>query len=121
MKPLFRKRAAEPREATPDNGPTKGPTDADLSAAYQRGRKDERARHRRSPLIAVALVAVALVGGASLVLAAREGSFREGGAVLDAGVGVAAREAVPTLKRGAHKAGEELRKVQDNLSSDTPG
>ncbi|MBX3481073.1 MAG: hypothetical protein KF842_11790 [Caulobacter sp.] len=116
MKPLFRKREAQPRK---DH--VKGPTEADLAAAYQRGRKDERARHRRSPLIAVAVVAVALVGGASLVLAAREGSFREGGAVMDAGVGVAARETVPTLKRGAVKAGQELRKVQDNLSSDTPG
>lgn len=116
MKPLFRKRATEPRKDIP-----KGPTESDLAAAYQRGRKDERARHKRSPLLAAALVAVAVVGGASLVLAAREGSFREGGAVMDAGVSVAAREAVPTLKRGAHKAGAELRKVQDNLSSDTPG
>jgi len=115
MQPLFRKRQATPTEkVTPHD-------EAALKAAYQRGRKDERAERRRSPILAVALVAVALVGGTSLVLAAKEGSFREGGAMMDAGVSTAASETVPTLKAGARQAREGLQQVQDNLSSDQPG
>jgi hypothetical protein len=115
MKPLFRKRHTAPAEtvATQD--------EAALKAAYQQGRKDERAERRRSPILAAALVAVALVGGTSLVLAAKEGSFREGGAMMDAGVSTAASEAVPALKAGARQARDGLQDVQDNLSSDQPG
>lgn len=116
MKPLFRKRRAVAEGQTETR-----PVEPAVAAAYQRGRKDERASRRRSPLLAMTLVAVALVGGASLVLAAREGSFRDGGAVMDAGVGVAAREAGPALKEGARQAGAGLRKVQDNFSSEQPG
>lgn len=88
-----------------------GHSDAELRAAYERGRKEERARHRRSPFLVLGLVAVALIGGTSLVLAAKEGSFRDGGALMDAGVTTAAREAVPTIKKGAEA-------VQDSLSND---
>jgi hypothetical protein len=90
-----------------------GHTDADLKAAYDRGRRDEKARHRRSPLLALGLLAAALIGGTSLGLAAYKGSFSEGGAMMDRGVSTAAREAVPTLKKGAAA-------VQDQLSSEEP-
>lgn len=107
---LFQKRA---QEATGhDHAPAHGHSDAELRAAYERGRKEERARHRRSPFLVMGLVAVALIGGTSLVLAAKEGSFRDGGALMDAGVSTAAREAVPTIRKGAEA-------VQDQLSSDT--
>jgi len=95
-----------------DHAPMQGHSDAELRAAYERGRKEERARHRRSPVLELGLVAVALIGGTSLVLAAREGSFREGGALIDAGVSTAAREAVPTIRKGAEA-------LQNQLSSDT--
>lgn len=93
-----------------DAGPH-GHTDAELRAAYDRGRRDEKARHKRSPVLALGLVVAALVGGTSLVLAAVEGSFSEGGALMDRGVSTATREAVPTLRKGAAA-------VQDQLSSD---
>ncbi len=95
-----------------DHAPMQGHSDAELRAAYERGRKEERSRHRRSPVLVLGLVAVALIGGTSLVLAAREGSFREGGALIDAGVSTAAREAVPTIRKGAEA-------LQNQLSSDT--
>ncbi|NBB14053.1 hypothetical protein GVN21_01635 [Caulobacter sp. SLTY] len=88
-----------------------GHSDAELKAAYERGRREERARHKRSPFMALALVAVALIGGTSLALAAYKGSFSEGGALMDRGVSSAAREAVPTLKKGAAA-------VQDTLSTE---
>lgn len=111
----FRKRQTVAAHGHAPMAPVVG--EADLKAAYERGRIDEKKRHRRSPVLAIALVAVALVGGASLVLAAKEGSFRDGGAVMDSGARVAVREAVPTLKKGVDEAGQGLKKVQDKLSS----
>jgi hypothetical protein len=104
---LFQKTPAPAHDAAHAHGHS----DAALRAAYERGRREERARHRRSPFLVLGLATVALVGAASLGLAALNGSFREGGAAMDAGVATAAREAVPTIKKGAAA-------VQDTLSSD---
>lgn len=81
------------------------PGDAQLRAAYDRGRRDERARHRRSPLMALAVGAAALVGGAVLTLAALEGSFRNGGAVVDQQVSNAAQQASQVLHEAASGKG----------------
>lgn len=108
---LFKTKAAQAHSSEHIHAHANGHSDAELRAAYERGRKDERARHRRSPFLVLGLVAAALVGTASLGLAALNGSFREGGAAMDAGVATAAREAVPTIKKGAAV-------VQDSLSSD---
>eukprot|EP01030_Chromulinospumella_sphaerica_P024269 gene24269-24337_t len=74
---LFQKKPAVAHSHAP--GHHGGHSDAELRAAYERGRKEERVRHRRSPFLVLGLVAVALIGGTSLVLAAKEGSFRDGG------------------------------------------
>lgn len=108
---LFQKKPVAHDPAAHNPAHPHGHSDADLRAAYERGRSEERARHRRSPFLVMGLVAVALIGGTSLVLAAKEGSFRDGGALMDAGVTTAAREAVPTIKKGAEA-------VQDRLSTD---
>ncbi|HYD97921.1 MAG TPA: hypothetical protein VEH84_00935 [Alphaproteobacteria bacterium] len=109
MVTLFR---PKPALHGPADGGHRGHTDAELKAAYDRGRKDEKARHRRSPLLGLGLVVAALVGGTSLVLAAFQGSFREGGALMDAGVSTAAREAAPALKKGAAE-------LQDRIADDS--
>lgn len=72
-------------------------SDAELRAAYDRGRRDEAARRRRSPLMALAVGSAALVGGAVLALAALEGSFQNGGAVVDHQVSKAAQQAGQAL------------------------
>ncbi|MDQ0464891.1 hypothetical protein QO010_002675 [Caulobacter ginsengisoli] len=74
------------------------PTPAEVRAAYDRGRRDERARHRRSPLLALTVGSAALVGGAVLALAALEGSFQNGGAVVDQQVSKAAQQAGEALR-----------------------
>jgi hypothetical protein len=66
-----------------------GPTEADVEKAYEKGRRDERARHRSHPIIGLVVAVVALVGGAMLFLAAREGSFAQGGRVMDAQIATA--------------------------------
>jgi len=69
-----------------DRQPATGPvvyTDdqADLRAAYNRGRMDERRNRRHHPIIALVVVVLALVGGWMVYLAAREGSFSSAGQV----------------------------------------
>ena len=86
-----------------------GPDDADLRAAYERGRRDERARRRKRPLLGLVVTGAALVGGAALALAAMQGSFRDGGAVMDTQIAVAASHAEPAIRHVAGEATEAIR------------
>lgn len=70
----------------------------DLKAAYERGRREERARHHRSPFLTLTVGAAALVGGATLVLSALHGSFAGGGASIDHGLSAAVRNGGPALR-----------------------
>ncbi len=54
-----------------------------LREAYEHGRREERARHRGHPLIALVVFLVALMGAGMMYLAAREGSFARGGQFVD--------------------------------------
>ena len=56
---------------------------ADVRAAYERGRQDERASRRRHPVFMTLLFVAAICGVALLGLAAVNGSFRAGGSVAD--------------------------------------
>jgi len=87
-----------PKQSETTHDHPAAPSAADLKAAYDRGRRDERARHRRSPLMALAVGSAALVGGAVLALAAMEGSFANGGAVVDQQVSKAAQQANQALR-----------------------
>lgn len=60
-----------------------GPSTADVEAAYDKGRRDERSRHRSHPILTLVVAVIALVGGTMIYLAAREGSFAQGGQVVD--------------------------------------
>ncbi|WP_394761908.1 hypothetical protein [Phenylobacterium sp.] len=76
-------------------------TQADVREAYQRGRKDERARRRRHPIGMTLLFVAAACGAALLGLAAINGSFSAGGSVADqslqdAGKAAQARAASPS-------------------------
>ena len=98
----------------------------DLKRAYDQGRRDERASRSNHPFIAMAVVALAVVGGSLLFLAAREGSFSTAGQVADQKLAVAAAEAGPGLEATATRTGEALKdagatikdKSQDLVTSD---
>lgn len=77
---------------------TEAATPEDLRAAYERGRRDERARRRKRPVIAMVVAGAALIGGAALTLAALQGSFSEGGAVMDHQIATAADRAEPAIR-----------------------
>lgn len=93
-----------------------GPTEADIRAAYKRGRKDERARHPPRPLLSLGMILLAVAGGVVLFLAAREGSFGRGGAVVDTNLAVAADRAEPVVRSAADEAGQTLRNTGETLS-----
>ena len=109
------------RNRTPAAGPAYTPEQADLRAAYNRGREDERHSRRRHPLLAIAVVILALIGAWLLFLTAREGSFSTAGQVADRNISTAADQAGPALRdTGAaiKDAGANLAdRTQDSVAS----
>jgi predicted anti-sigma-YlaC factor YlaD len=86
---------------------------ADLSEAYERGRRDERARRRRHPIGMTLTFAFALVGLVVLVLAALNGSFTGAGETIDRSLTIAK----PAASQAAATAGEQIREATDAARS----
>jgi hypothetical protein len=82
---------------------------ADLRAAYERGRTDERATRKRHPFLMTLTFVLALVGAVLLALAAANGSFMRGGDVVDDQLNIAADRAAPAVSQAATEAGDNLR------------
>jgi hypothetical protein len=100
------------RTRQPASGPVTYTEDqADLRAAYNRGRLDERRSRRGHPIIALVVVILALIGAWLLFLAAREGSFSSAGQVADERISTVSREAGPTLRQ----TGDDLQDAGRNL------
>jgi len=84
--------------------------------AYERGRRDERARRRRgSPLLGLVVLTIAAMGGAFVYLAASQGSFSRGGEVVDRALGHVA----DPLKPAADRAGDALENAGRSLKKAT--
>lgn len=84
---------------------------SDLKEAYRHGRKDERARRKRHPILMTVLFLLALAGAAFLALAVVNGSFQDAGQVADHNLSVAADRAEPAARAAAGEAAETLRGV----------
>lgn len=78
--------------------------------AYERGRADERARHKRNPLLTFLIVLAAAIGLVVTFLAIREGGFSGAGQVIDQEA-QEAREAA--ARAGAEVADESGEALQD--------
>ena len=91
-----------------DTAVSSPPTEADLKRAYERGRRDERSRHRGHPVIGLLLAVVALMGVGLVYLAAREGSFSGGGQVIDQKLAVASNDVSQTASRAVAGAGDTV-------------
>lgn len=97
---------------------------ADLRAAYERGRRDERAGRRRHPILMALTFLAAAIGVALLVLAAVNGSFGRAGGVVDQNLNIAAQRAQPAVRDAADNAGQSLQRAGQSLkdkSSDSAG
>lgn len=88
---------------------------ADLRAAYNRGRADERRNRNSHPFIVLGVVALALIGAWLLYLAAREGSFSSAGQVADQNLSTAAQVADRNLSTAAQQGGEAIQQAGANL------
>lgn len=85
--------------------------DKDLREAYDRGRADESVRHKRNWLLTIVTTLLALSGLVVLILAALNGSFARGGAVIDQQLSIAADNAEPAARNAASEVAEEIREV----------
>ncbi|MBS0409622.1 MAG: hypothetical protein JSR86_06885 [Proteobacteria bacterium] len=83
--------------------------------AYERGRRDERARRPAFSLVSLAVLMAAVVGGGAIVLAAREGSFTRGGEVVDHTLTTAADKAQAPLRGAADRTGNALEHAGQSL------
>jgi hypothetical protein len=91
--------------------------------AYDRGRRDERARRHRSPVLSLIVLVIAIAGGAMVYLAAREGSFTAGGHVVDKAIGKAAepaRTAADSAGNALESAGQSLKESGGSSPSPPP-
>jgi len=98
-----------------------GRTDASLRRAYARGRRDERARRRRSPLVTGLLALAAGAGAFVVALSMYEGSFTRGGQVVDQHIAGAADAASRATRQAADKAGDAMRDAGDKLKKTAAG
>lgn len=103
------------------------PGRAELSAAYEKGRKDEMRRPRRrrgSPLFSFLILIVVAAAGIMVYLAAQNGSFAGGGAVVDQHLTQASQTVQAPFKRAADKAGDALesagQKLKQNAGDQPP-
>jgi hypothetical protein len=105
-----RPRAVEPTEVA-------GPPDHRdaFEEGVRQGRLAERRRHHGHPLLKLAVAVVAVAGAAVLALAAREGSFSRGGAVVDHNLAVATDKAQVSAANAAAQAGQAVKDAGDTL------
>jgi hypothetical protein len=87
----------------------------DIKAAYERGRLEERLRHRGSPLLSLLVLIVVIIGAGLIYLAIRNGSFSNGGAVVDRSLTSVSQTAQAPIKGAADKAGSALENAGQTL------
>jgi hypothetical protein len=88
-------------------------TRADVERAYEQGRQDEARRHRSHPVLGALVFVAALVGVGMIYLAAHEGSFTQGGQVVDQKLASAADTARSASKDAATATTNAGQTVQD--------
>ena len=80
------------------------------------GRKQERSRHHGHPLMKLTVALVAIAGAAGLALAAHEGSFSRGGAVVDRNLATATDNAQLSAANAAAQAGQAVKEAGDTVA-----
>jgi hypothetical protein len=95
-----------------------GPPDSRdaFEKGIEEGRLAERRRHRGHPFITLIVIIVAVAGAAVLALAAHEGSFSRGGAVVDHNLAVAADNAQVEAAKAAGQAGQAVKDAGDSVA-----
>jgi hypothetical protein len=88
---------------------------AQLNEAYRQGRADARPRRRRGlPIVSLLVLLVVVCGAVMLYLAAENGSFERGGAVIDRDLS----RATQPVRRAEDKTGHALQNAGQHLQQD---
>ncbi|HTX48013.1 MAG TPA: hypothetical protein VME40_01365 [Caulobacteraceae bacterium] len=89
---------------------------ADVRAAYRRGRADAAPGRRRGglPIIGLLVLLVVIFGAIMLYLAAENGSFARGGAVIDRDLS----NATQPVRRAEDRTGQALQNAGQHLQQD---
>jgi hypothetical protein len=87
----------------------------DIKDAYERGRREERLRRRRSPILGLFVLVLVLIGAGMIYLAVENGSFSSGGAVVDQSLAKVSQTARAPIRGAADKTGDALQNAGQNL------
>jgi hypothetical protein len=101
-----------------DGRPLAHDRDAAVRQAYERGRRDERAkrpRRRGSPLMTTLLVLAAAAGVFIIYLGVSQGSFGRGGQMVDQNINNATATAAGAVHNAADRAGDALENAGQTL------
>ena len=99
---------------------TLGARNTDVRQAYDRGRRDERARRPRrrgSPLLMLIVLVAAVAGAGAIYLGVHEGSFSRGGQVVDQKLAGVAAPAQQATRNAADRAGDALENAGQRIKS----
>ena len=88
-----------------------------INDAYDRGRREERLRHRGSPLLALITAILVILALVVLVLAIQNGSFSGAGAVIDGWIRTPVQNAADKTGNALQNAGQNLK---DRAGSNNP-
>jgi hypothetical protein len=92
--------------------------------AYDRGRRDERARRPRrhgAPLLTFIVLLAAVVGAGAIYLGVSEGSFSRGGQVVDQKLAGVTQPATQATRTAADKAGDALQNAGQQIKQKAGG
>jgi hypothetical protein len=88
---------------------------AELDAAYERGRSRGRRRRGASPLLALVVLIAVFAAGAFIYLAIQNGSFSNGGAVVDNKIDQVEQNVDAPIKNAAINTGSALQRAGQRL------
>lgn len=88
----------------------------DVKAAYDKGRRDERASRKRHPFVMGGMVILAAAGASLITLAAIKGSFGEAGEVADHSIAAAAESTAPVVQSAVSGMADAARETGQKVS-----
>jgi flagellin-like protein len=102
-------------DSAPIGAPAARARRAELEAAYERGRVRGRPRRGASPLLTLVLLLAVVVAGVMIYLAIQNGSFSNGGAVVDQKLDQVAKTVDAPIKNAAITTGSALQDAGQRL------
>jgi hypothetical protein len=101
---------------------TEARRDRAAQEAYDRGRRDERARRKSHPIFWGVVLLLAIVGGLYLALTAiNGGSLSRGGQVMEANVQAAQQRAAPVVNQAADRAQQQVSEAGHDIVNRVTG